>query len=69
MEINKGGEAVAILGRNGAGKTTLLRSVMGLVDVRSGSIELEGESLVGRPIYDIAKMGGLGMYQKIMGGI
>lgn len=56
IEVKKG-EAIAILGRNGAGKTTLLRSIMGLVDVRSGSIDLEGESLVGKPIYDIAKMG------------
>ncbi len=42
---------------------------MGLVDVRSGSIELEGESLVGRPIYDIAKMGGVGYVPEDYGGV
>lgn len=56
MEVNKG-EAVVILGRNGAGKTTLLRTIMGLVQTRSGLIDLEGKSLVGRPTYDIAKEG------------
>jgi branched-chain amino acid transport system ATP-binding protein len=34
-------EAVAILGRNGVGKSTLLATIMGLTDLRSGSIELE----------------------------
>ncbi len=56
MEVNKG-EAVVILGRNGAGKTTLLRTIMGLVNTRSGTLELEGRSLIGRPTYSIAKEG------------
>ncbi|MFA5523859.1 MAG: ABC transporter ATP-binding protein [Tissierellales bacterium] len=56
VEVNKG-EAIAILGRNGAGKTTFLKTIMGLVNTRSGSIELEGESLVGMPAYNIAKKG------------
>ncbi|KAB3534700.1 ABC transporter ATP-binding protein [Alkaliphilus pronyensis] len=56
VEINQG-EAVALLGRNGAGKTTLLKTIMGLVDTRSGLIKLDGESLVGKPTYGIAKLG------------
>lgn len=56
VEVQKG-EAIAILGRNGAGKTTFLKTIMGLVNTRSGSILLEGESLVGKPTYHIAKMG------------
>ncbi len=51
------GEAVVILGRNGAGKTTFLRTVMGLVKTRSGSISLDGKSLVGMPTYAIQKLG------------
>lgn len=51
------GEAVAILGRNGAGKTTLLRTIMGLVKTRSGSIEFEGQSLVGKPTHKISHLG------------
>lgn len=54
VEVNKG-EAIAILGRNGAGKTTFLKTIMGLVNTRSGSIMLDGESIVGVPTYHIAK--------------
>jgi len=56
LEVEQG-EAVAILGRNGAGKTTLLRTIMGLVKTRSGSIEFDGDSIVGKPAYKISQMG------------
>ena len=36
------GQAVALIGPNGAGKSTLLRSVLGLVDVVGGSVEVLG---------------------------
>ena len=39
------GEVLALLGRNGVGKTTLLRSLMGLVPIRRGSIELDGRRI------------------------
>ncbi|MEJ8810307.1 ABC transporter ATP-binding protein [Variovorax ureilyticus] len=39
------GERLAMLGRNGAGKSTTLRALMGLVRVRSGRIEFEGEDI------------------------
>ena len=53
------GEVHALLGRNGAGKTTLFRSICGLDQptVTSGSIELNGTSLLGRPAHRIARMG------------
>jgi branched-chain amino acid transport system ATP-binding protein len=41
------GEILALLGRNGAGKTTTLRSIMGLVDRREGTIDLDGATLTG----------------------
>jgi branched-chain amino acid transport system ATP-binding protein len=41
------GEAVALIGANGAGKTTTLRAISGLLPVRAGRIELEGERLDG----------------------
>jgi manganese/iron transport system ATP-binding protein len=36
------GQAVALIGPNGAGKSTLLRSVLGLVDVVGGRVEVLG---------------------------
>ena len=38
-------ETVAIMGRNGMGKTTLLKALIGLLPVRSGSIELDGQAI------------------------
>ncbi|MEY3264543.1 MAG: High-affinity branched-chain amino acid transport ATP-binding protein LivF [Pseudomonadota bacterium] len=37
--------AVAIVGRNGMGKSTLLKSLIGMLPVASGSIQLDGEEL------------------------
>ena len=39
------GKVLALLGRNGVGKTTLLKALMGLVGIRSGSINLDGERI------------------------
>jgi branched-chain amino acid transport system ATP-binding protein len=39
-----------LLGRNGAGKSTLIKSIVGLVDVRSGSITLRGEEITEKEI-------------------
>jgi urea transport system ATP-binding protein len=36
------GSCVCLLGRNGVGKTTLLKSIMGLVPIGNGSIQLDG---------------------------
>jgi branched-chain amino acid transport system ATP-binding protein len=44
LEIEPGG-SLAILGRNGVGKTTLLLTIMGLTDVRSGTVEWRGEDI------------------------
>ena len=51
------GELVTLLGRNGAGKTTTLKSVMGIVEKRSGSVKFEGRELVGHPSNIIARYG------------
>ena len=51
------GELVTLLGRNGAGKTTTLKSIMGIVEKRTGSIVFEGEETVGLPSDKIARRG------------
>ena len=39
------GEIVGVVGRNGVGKTTLLKSVMGLLDPESGTVEFNGTDI------------------------
>ena len=51
------GEVVALLGRNGAGKSTTFRSIIGLVDQRSGRITFEGRDVSDKPTYDIVRSG------------
>lgn len=43
----KEGEVVVLLGRNGAGKTTSLKSIMGVVEPRSGTVEFRGGRIGG----------------------
>ena len=53
----KDGEVLGLLGRNGAGKSTLLKSIMGLVEVNSGSISLDGTILSEQQAHQIPKYG------------
>jgi urea transport system ATP-binding protein len=38
-------ETVAIMGRNGMGKTTLFKSLMGVLAIKSGSVEVDGQEV------------------------
>lgn len=51
------GQIVALLGANGAGKSTTLRSVMGLVKPTSGTITIDGESLIGLRSFEVVRRG------------
>ena len=51
------GEVTVILGRNGVGKTTLLKSLMGVVPVKAGSVNLAGHDITRAPSYDRVKRG------------
>ena len=51
------GEVVTLLGRNGAGKTTTLKSIMGMVEKRTGSVTFAGRELVGLTSNVIAHTG------------
>jgi len=51
------GELVALLGVNGAGKSTTLGCIGGVMRPWQGSITFEGNSLVGKPPEQIARMG------------
>ena len=56
FEVNEG-EIVTLIGANGAGKSTTLNTVAGLLKPRAGSIEFEGESLVGVPAHKMVPKG------------
>ena len=49
------GEVVALLGPNGAGKTTTLETIAGLHRPISGTVELSGENVGGKPAYVLAR--------------
>jgi len=51
------GEVTVILGRNGVGKTTLLKSLMGVVPVKTGSIQLDGADITRATPYDRVRRG------------
>lgn len=51
------GELLTLIGRNGAGKTTTLRSIMGFMKKRTGSIRFNGEELIGKRTFEIARKG------------
>src|SRR3982750_3231376 len=51
------GEIVSIIGRNGVGKTTLLKTIIGLLRVTSGSIQLDGRDATRAPAHGRPRRG------------
>jgi len=51
------GEIVGLLGPNGAGKTTTFYMIVGLIKPDTGKISLDGEDIIGLPMYKRAKLG------------
>ena len=51
------GKIVTLIGANGAGKSTTLRTISGLVKAHSGSIQWNGEELLGKSIDKIVTSG------------
>jgi len=51
------GEVTVVLGRNGVGKTTLLKSLMGVVQVRTGTIGLDGAPIARDTPYERVRKG------------
>ena len=50
-------EIVAIIGPNGAGKSTAIKAVLGLLNIREGSIELNGEDITNTPAARVVRLG------------
>ena len=51
------GKVTVLLGRNGVGKTTLLKSLMGLVPIKTGTIEFDGKAIHKATPYERARAG------------
>jgi branched-chain amino acid transport system ATP-binding protein len=51
------GEIVGLIGVNGAGKSTTLMTIAGVLQPRGGTIDFQGESIVGSPPEDIVRKG------------
>jgi len=51
------GKVTVLLGRNGVGKTTLLKALMGLVPIKTGTIEFEGKAIHTATPYQRARAG------------
>lgn len=53
----RAGETVLLLGANGAGKTTFLKSLVGLIEARSGRIGLAGQDVTKMRSSDRMRLG------------
>ena len=53
----KRGEVVALMGRNGAGKSTTLKTIMGLLDQHTGTVQFMGRDISKAEPHDIARLG------------
>ena len=51
------GSCVALLGRNGGGKTTLLRCIMGMLEIRAGTLRFDGKDVTKLSPYERARLG------------
>ena len=56
INVDKG-EIVAILGPNGAGKSTAMKTMLGLLDLKSGSVLIDGEDITNLSPQDRVKRG------------
>ena len=51
------GKIVTLIGANGAGKSTTLRTITGLVKAASGSVQWNGEEMLGKSMDKIISAG------------
>ena len=56
LQVNAG-ELVCLIGRNGAGKSTTLKSLIGVVQPRTGTVTLDGVAVQGMHPHAIAALG------------
>ena len=64
LSVNQG-EIIGLIGPNGAGKTTVFNMLTNVYQPTTGSIELEGRSIVGKKTYETTGMGIARTFQNI----
>ena len=50
-------EIVAVIGPNGAGKSTAIKSVLGLLNIKSGTVSLNGTDITNTPAAQVVRLG------------
>lgn len=53
----KRGKITALIGPNGAGKTTIFNMITGTLPADSGSVSLYGQEILGKPSYEVERLG------------
>ena len=56
LDVDAGGRT-AVLGRNGVGKTSLMNALMGVLPLRSGRVEFNGDDITKVPRWERVKLG------------
>jgi branched-chain amino acid transport system ATP-binding protein len=51
------GEVVALLGRNGSGRSTTCKTIMGLVQAKTGSVRFKGKDITNHTPFSVAQAG------------
>ena len=51
------GEVVALLGRNGSGRSTTLKTIMGLVEAKSGTVKFHDKDITNNSPFSLAQKG------------
>ena len=56
LEVDRG-EICVVVGPNGAGKSTAMKAIFGMIDLRRGSIHLNGSDITSMPPQDRVRLG------------
>ncbi len=51
------GEVVALLGRNGSGRSTTCKTIMGLVQAKTGAVRFKGQPITNKSPFALAQLG------------
>ena len=56
LEVDEG-EVVALLGRNGSGRSTTCKTIMGLVQAKTGTVRFKGKDITNKTPFALAQLG------------